>query len=183
MIVLLCDKWNASDYAENSSVQQAWARELIAKLELNGKEALLDIGCGDGKVTAEIARVLTEGTVIGVDSSKEMVQLAKRNFPPTSYPNLSFVQQDAQYLNFKEQFDVIFSNAALHWVLDHRPVLTGIYQALKPEGKVFVQMGGKGNAEQLIALVEQILQQSEWQKYFQHRINTKRYGLYQSECF
>ncbi len=124
-------QWNASDYAKNSSAQQAWARELITKLELNGKEALLDIGCGDGKVTAEIAQVLTEGTVIGVDSSKEMVQLAKQNFPPKSWPNLSFDQQDAQHLNFKEQFDVIFSNAALHWVLDHTPVLIGIYQALK----------------------------------------------------
>ncbi len=172
-------QWNASDYAENSSVQQAWARELIAKLELNGKEALLDIGCGDGKVTAEIAQVLTEGTVIGVDSSKEMVQLAKQNFPPTSYLNLSFEQQDAQYLNFKEQFDVIFSNATLHWVLDHRPVLIGIYQALKPEGKVFVQMGGKGNAEQLIALVEQILQESEWQKYFKDFLFP--YGFYSPE--
>ncbi|PIE55942.1 MAG: SAM-dependent methyltransferase [Desulfobulbus propionicus] len=172
-------QWNAADYAKNSSVQQAWARELIAKLELSGKEALLDIGCGDGKITAEIAQVLTEGSVIGVDSSKEMVQLAKQNFPPTSYSNLSFDQVDAQHLNFKEQFDVIFSNAALHWVLDHKPILFGIYQALKPEGKVLVQMGGKGNAQQLIAFVEQILKESEWKKYFKDFLFP--YGFYSPE--
>ncbi len=172
-------QWNASDYAKNSSVQQAWARELIARLGLNGNETLLDIGCGDGKVTAEIAQILPEGTVVGVDSSKEMIQLAKQNFPRTTHPNLSFAQQDAQHLNFKGQFDIVFSNAALHWILDHRPVLAGIYQALKPKGRVLVQMGGKGNARQLIDFVEQVLQESEWQKYFADFLFP--YGFYSPE--
>lgn len=168
--------WNASDYAKNSRVQQVWARELLAKLELNGRESLLDIGCGDGKVSAEIAQILADGAVTGVDSSEEMIRLAKQNFPPAAHPNLSFQQQDARSLNFRDQFEVVFSNAALHWVVDHEPVLAGIYQALKPGGRALVQMGGKGNAAQLIDIVEQILQEPDWRGCFEGFIFP--YGFY-----
>ena len=61
-------KWNAAAYAANSSVQQSWARELIAKLKLRGDEHVLDMGCGDGKVTAEIARAVPRGQVLGLDA-------------------------------------------------------------------------------------------------------------------
>ncbi len=88
--------WNAADYAKHSTAQQGWARELIVKLELIGNEALLDIGCGDGKVTAEIAKSLTNGTVVGVDSSRDMIDLARRQFPPAAHPNLVFAQQAAR---------------------------------------------------------------------------------------
>ena len=53
--------WNAADYAANSAAQQIWARELIAQLHLRGGEHILDVGCGDGKVTADLARVVPEG--------------------------------------------------------------------------------------------------------------------------
>src|SRR6266702_3195792 len=66
-------KWNAADYAANSAVQQTWARELIARLNLRGDEHILDIGCGDGKVTAEIARALPRGSVTGADASPHWV--------------------------------------------------------------------------------------------------------------
>ncbi len=172
-------KWDASDYAKNSAVQQTWGKELILKLKLNGKEDVLDIGCGDGKITAEIAQSLKNGTVVGLDSSEEMLTLAKQNFPPTSYPNLSFIRQDVRNLNFNEKFDIIFSNAALHWVIDHKPVLSGIYKALKKEGKVVVQMGGKGNAEQVIKTMNQILKESKWGKYFKDF--SFPYGFYAPE--
>ncbi len=63
--------WDAEDYASNSAVQFAWARELLDKLELRGDEGLLDIGCGDGKVSAAIGARLPAGSVHGVDSSAE----------------------------------------------------------------------------------------------------------------
>ena len=74
-------KWDALDYAKSSSAQQQWARELIGKLQLKGDETLLDIGCGDGKVTAEIAACLPMGSVLGVDSSAEMIALAQSQYP------------------------------------------------------------------------------------------------------
>jgi trans-aconitate methyltransferase len=73
-------KWNAADYAANSVVQQSWARELIAKLDLRGDEHVLDVGCGDGKVTAEIAQTVPRGSVIGVDASPQMIEFAQKTF-------------------------------------------------------------------------------------------------------
>lgn len=161
-------QWDASDYANHSSVQQKWARELISKLNLMGNESLLDVGCGDGKVTAEVASYLKDGIVVGIDNSEEMIVLANDKFPSHAYPNLSFQRQDARELPFCQEFNVIFSNAVLHWVLDHGPVLKGIYQALKPNGRVVVQMGGKGNASQVVNVVNKIMRHDEWQGFFEN---------------
>ncbi|HEX2623263.1 MAG TPA: methyltransferase domain-containing protein, partial [Phototrophicaceae bacterium] len=69
-------QWNPQDYAKNSGAQLGWARELITKLNLKGDEALLDVGCGDGKITAELARAVPDGFVLGVDSSPDFVAYA-----------------------------------------------------------------------------------------------------------
>ena len=172
-------QWDACDYANHSSAQRKWAKELISMLDLKGNEFLLDIGCGDGKVTAEIASYLRAGFVMGIDNSEEMISLAKKKFPSNVYPNLSFFNQDARNLKFYQKFDVVFSNAALHWVLDHRPVLKGIYRSLKPFGRVVVQMGGKGNASQVIEVVNEIMKKVEWKAYFEKF--SFPYGFYAPE--
>jgi trans-aconitate 2-methyltransferase len=84
------------------------ARELIAKLDLLGFERVIDIGCGDGKVTAAIASTMPNGTVTGIDSSPEMIGFAQQHFPKTCHPNLTFIRMDARYLTFSEEFDIIF---------------------------------------------------------------------------
>jgi len=150
----------------HSQAQQKWARELISKLSLDGTENVLDIGCGDGKVTAELAHLLPKGAVIGVDNSSSMLALATEQYPASQYPNLSFILMDAAHLSFQGQFDVAFSNAALHWVKNHKPVLQGIYKGLKPNGKVLLQMGGKGNAEYILAVLNDLMQREEWKSYF-----------------
>ena len=139
-------KWNAADYAANSTVQQSWARELIAKLHLRGDEHLLDVGCGDGKVTAEIARAVPRGSVTGIDASAEMIAFAKKTFPQKGLPNLEFHVMDAREIELNKQFDLVFSNAALHWVDDHQRFLQGASAVLKPGGRLVVSCGGKGNA-------------------------------------
>ena len=123
--------WNAQDYAKNSSNQFQWAKELIPKLKLKGNEALLDIGCGDGKITAELAQLLPEGWAVGVDSSEKMIQLAQISFPTKDYPNLTFQVMDARKLTFQSEFDIVFSNAALHWIVDQKAVLEGVQRSLK----------------------------------------------------
>lgn len=158
--------WNASDYARSSSAQQVWARELVAKLQLQGGERLLDVGCGDGKVTAEIAAALPFGSVLGTDYSPEMIALAQSLYPESTHANLRFQQVDATALNFDNEFDVVFSNAALHWVLNHRPVLAGIARSLKPGGKILLQMGGRGNAAPVIAAMDEVCARPEWREAF-----------------
>ena len=92
--------WNAADYAANSAVQQTWARELIAQLHLRGDERVLDVGCGDGKVTAELARAVPKGSVTGIDASPEMIRFARKTFSPGKLPNLEFQVMDAREISF-----------------------------------------------------------------------------------
>jgi trans-aconitate 2-methyltransferase len=159
--------WDAKDYAKNSTNQFQWAQELIPKLELQDNETLLDIGCGDGKITAELAKALPKGKVVGIDSSEQMIKLAKNAFPAQDYANLSFQVMDARKLSFKEEFDRVFSNAALHWIVDQKPVLEGIARSLKPKGFALLQMGGKGNAKDMLAVLEAMLQEDKWRRYFE----------------
>lgn len=159
-------KWDAGDYNRNSSSQQKWARELIGKLQLCGNERILDIGCGDGKISAEIAACVPQGSVVGLDISEEMIGYARYNFPSEIYYNLEFVLGDASKLNYLQEFDVIFSNATLHWVIDHVPVLEGMVHSLKPSGKALLQMGGKGNAAGILALANHKCVNSKWSTYF-----------------
>lgn len=160
------NQWNADDYAKNSSAQLQWAKELIEKLSLLGNETLLDIGCGDGKITAEFASILKNGSVLGIDSSKTMVELARKTFPAVEYPNLEFKAMDATAINLNHSFDVVFSNAVLHWITDHVLVLKGVRNHLKPHGKLLFQMGGKGNAKELLLIIEEIITAPDWKEYF-----------------
>jgi len=169
-------KWDVRDYSRSSSEQQKWARELLEKLKLSGNEQVLDIGSGDGKVTAEIASLLVHGSIVGIDSSEDMVRFARDNFPRDKFPNLSFEIMDARKLSFDEDFDVVFSNATLHWVIDHKPVLMGIRRSLKPQGRILLQMGGKGNAEEVLKVMEDVIKREKWRKYFTNF--TFPYGFY-----
>src|SRR6266487_82505 len=93
---MITHKWNPEEYAKSSEAQLAWARELIARLKLRGDESVLDVGSGDGKVTAEIAAALPRGRVVGLDSSPQMVQFARAHYAAKRWPNLEFVRMDAQ---------------------------------------------------------------------------------------
>lgn len=158
--------WNAKDYQKNSKAQQQWARELIANLNLNGVEDILDLGCGDGKVTAEIARLVNDGSVVGIDNSRQMLDLAQEHYPQDLYPNLSFQLMDASDLSFEQCFDLVVSNAVLHWLKDHQPVIEGLYRSLRVGGKILLRMGGKGDAEGIVSVIDAVKNSSEWAQYF-----------------
>ena len=146
-------QWNPNDYHQHSSQQQKWARDILDKLALTGHEQILDIGCGDGKITAEVARCVPNGLAVGLDSSAEMIEFARQSFPADTLPRLRFEQGDARQLEFVEQFDGVISFACLHWILDHRPVLAGIHRALRPSGRLLLQFGGQGNAAEMVQVI------------------------------
>jgi trans-aconitate 2-methyltransferase len=162
----LCE-WNAAAYAANSSVQQSWARELIGQLQLRGDERVLDVGCGDGKVTAEIARAVPRGRVLGIDASPEMIAFAKKAFPASRNSNLAFEVRDARTTaTLAERFDLVFSNAALHWVDDHEAFLKGAAAVLEPGGRLVVSCGGKGNAHDVFLALRPEMRLERWRKFF-----------------
>lgn len=159
-------KWDAEEYHKNSSEQLKWAKELILKLQLKGSERVLDIGCGDGKVTAEIAKLLPNGSVLGVDNSEEQILFARKSFPSDRFPNVAFQVMDVRNMSFDREFDVVFSNATLHWVIDHLPVLKGIKKSLKPSGRILLQMGGRGNAAKILEILEKMMKSRKWSGCF-----------------
>jgi len=159
-------KWNPADYAANSAVQQTWARELIARLKLRGDEHILDVGCGDGKITAEIAHAVPRGLATGVDASQEMIEFAQKAFPPGKKPNLEFRVVDARKIKYARRFDFVFSNAALHWVDDHQAILRGMAAVLKPGGRLIVSCGGKGNAQNVFVALRPEMRLKRWREFF-----------------
>ena len=158
--------WNPRAYALNSAAQLTWARELIARLDLRGHERILDVGCGDGKITAEIAHALPRGEIVGVDASAEMLRFARRSFPQTRIANLKFRIMDARRLHFEQPFDIVFSNAALHWVDDHPAFLRGAASCLKPGGRLLVSCGGKGNAHDVFVVLRATMRLKRWRGFF-----------------
>jgi trans-aconitate 2-methyltransferase len=102
-------------------------------------ERVLDISCGDGRITAEIARRLGSGSVLGIEPSTRMIDFAKAHFADHTYPNLAFAVGDATALPFRREFDLVVSFNALHWVRDQNAALRGIREALKPTGRAFLE--------------------------------------------
>jgi trans-aconitate methyltransferase len=157
-------RWDPDDYMRSSSAQFNWAMTLIAELDLKGKESILDIGCGDGRITAALAEMVPKGQVIGVDLSPEMIRHAAKRH--SGVPNLRFQVADASHLHFEEKFDLVVSFACLHWVKDHLPVLRGVRASLVPGGHFLMQCGGKGNAARILDLTGEIIASPPWQEYF-----------------
>ena len=160
-------KWNPEEYAKHSSAQLAWARELIARLKLGGDETVLDIGSGDGKVTAEIAASVPHGRVVGIDGSPEMVKFAHAHFDDQRFPNLEFACMDARRIELNRCFDIVFSNATLHWIEDHPAVLKGLSRVMRRGGRLIISCGGRGNAVEILEAVGVVTAKEHWRKYFQ----------------
>lgn len=88
--LLVMHRWDPKAYEKSSSAQQRWAQELLSKISILGDERILDIGCGDGKITAEIASIVPSGSVTGIDNFLEMLSFARERFPPSDRPRLDF---------------------------------------------------------------------------------------------
>ncbi len=172
-------EWNAADYARHSRLQNRWGMGVIEGLALRGGETVLDLGCGDGRLTAQLARRVPQGRVVGADLSESMLALARKQFPPAVCPNLSFVRMDFSSLALPANFDVVFSNAALHWVRDHRPVLAGVARCLRPGGRLLAQMGGRGNAAGVFKALQPVMKADAWRAYFENF--SFRYGFHSPE--
>ncbi|MDD1757929.1 MAG: class I SAM-dependent methyltransferase [Methanotrichaceae archaeon] len=149
------------------SAQYIWAMALISELHFQGDEQVLDIGCGNGKITSKIASLVPAGMVLGIDLSQDMINFAKSTYTQKCCQNLSFEHGDARYLDFSEEFDLIVSFACLHWVRDHLTVLERVRRSLKPGGRLLFQCGGKGNAADILKATEDLTRSNRYIGYFQ----------------
>ncbi len=122
-------EWDAAEYSRRSSLQEAMAQEVIALLDLKNAGRILDVGCGDGKITAQIASRCPRGSVVGIDPSREMIGFAESHFGPATLPNLRFEVADARCLPFQNEFDLVVSFNALHWIPEKDAALSSIHDS------------------------------------------------------
>lgn len=136
-------RWNAGDYARNAGFVPALGAPVLGLLNPRGGERILDLGCGDGVLTARIGAA--GATVIGVDASPDMVAAARARRLDARVLDGTDAAGWAALLAGEAPFDAVFSNAALHWMLDPGAVAAGVFAALKAGGRFVGEMGGVGN--------------------------------------
>lgn len=137
-------------YEARHSFVFKFGEELVNLLDPQPGERILDLGCGPGQLTAKIAERGAE--VIGLDASPEMIGQARQN-----YPKLRFVLEDAARMNFAGHFDAVFSNAALHWMLNASAVAESIARALRNGGRLVAELGGNGNVLHIESAIATVL--------------------------
>jgi trans-aconitate 2-methyltransferase len=159
-------EWNASEYARISALQAAMAEEVLSLLDLKGTERVLDVGCGNGKTTAEIAARLPHGSVVGVDASARMVAFAAEHGDGAQYANLQFSVADARHLPFGPAFDLIVSFNALHWIPEQELALRSIRRAIKPDGLARLRLVPKGERKSLEDVLEETCRSPRWSGHY-----------------
>ena len=142
--------WDATLYDDKHAYVYGYGREVVDMLDPKPGERILDLGCGTGHLTHEIA---TRGAeVFGVDSSAEMIAQAR-----AKYPALTFELANACTMKFDVPFDAVFPNAALHWIHEAEQAVARIAAALKPGGRFVAEFGGKGNVAAIQAGIRHAL--------------------------
>ena len=149
-MVNIASRWSAADYAKNAAFVPALGDAVLQLLAPQPGELILDIGCGDGALTARIAEA--GARVIGLDSSPEMIEAARAR-------GIDAFVADAETMDVERfgQFDAVFSNAALHWMLDPDAVAGSVFKALRDGGRFVGEMGGAGNLATLRQGVRDVL--------------------------
>jgi len=131
-------EWNANLYDAKHDFVWKYGADVVSLLDPRPGERILDLGCGTGHLTSQIAE--SGAKVLGVDRSAEMVAAAR-----LAYPNLKFEISDATNLTFHDEFDAVFSNATLHWIHEPERVLQGVWRALRTGGRFVAELGGRKN--------------------------------------
>jgi SAM-dependent methyltransferase len=142
--------WDAEQYEGKHSYVWRLGAGVVELLAPRPGERILDVGCGTGQLTAEIAKQGAQ--VVGLDSSATMIGQARQN-----YPGLAFVLGDATNFRFEEPFDAVFSNAALHWIKQADAAGESIARALKPGGRFVAEFGGNGNTGSILSALRAAL--------------------------
>jgi trans-aconitate 2-methyltransferase len=145
-------QWDPALYDQKHAFVTAYGQDLLALLNPLAGELILDLGCGTGHLTAQIAQ--TGARVIGLDNAPQMIATAR-----AQYPHIEFTLADASDYALPHQFDAVFSNAALHWVTRAEAAVVCLARVLKPGGRFVAEFGGKGNVQRITDAVTQTLRE------------------------
>jgi trans-aconitate 2-methyltransferase len=142
------------------------AAEVLSLLDIQDANHILDLGCGNGKITAEIAARIPDGSVVGVDASADMIIFARDHYASGS-SRLRFEVCDIRRIDFREEFDLVVSFNALHWIPEQDRALRAIHAALQPSGRAQLRLVPKGGRQSLEDVLEETRKSEKWKRYFQ----------------
>ena len=152
------NQWNVELYRKHSYVWQ-YGSKLLEMLDPKPGEDILDLGCGTGELTAEIAA--TGARVVGLDAAESAIAQCRQK-----YPQIEFVVANGADFSLESSFDAVFSNAALHWIHPPAAAVNCIYRALKPGGRLVAEFGGKGNVNRIIEAIEMTIARSIKKRWY-----------------
>jgi trans-aconitate 2-methyltransferase len=175
--------WDAERYHQLSNPQLGWGRRVLERLAPSPGERILDLGCGTGRLTMELASVIGHGFIVAVDRSDAMIREAAAQLQPLSDKQVRqrgphrleadavtsaahFVRADGTQLPFVDAFDAVLSTATFHWIRDHNALFASIYRALVPGGRLVAQCGGGPNLKSLIDRANALAQTRKFERYF-----------------
>lgn len=133
--------WQGEEYAAINGLQRELARRSLETIEWRGDERVLDVGCGDGIITAQVADNLPRGSMLGIDVSPAQIAFAEQR---NARPNVAYAVGDATALDFASEFDAVISFNTLHWVHDLESAFRGMRRACRDGARLAVRMVGKG---------------------------------------
>jgi trans-aconitate 2-methyltransferase len=169
--------WYAAEYEALSGPQTCWGANLLGLLErqpLRADDAVIDAGCGTGRVTELLLRYIPDGTMLAVDASEAMVKAASRRFAGDARVRVE--RQDLLRLEAGDPVDLIFSTATFHWIKDHERLFGQLFRALKPGGRLVAQCGGKGNIARVTSAAEEVMREKRFRDYFEGWEDPKEYA-------
>jgi trans-aconitate 2-methyltransferase len=140
--------------------------KVLDRLELRGDERVMDAGCGSGRLTEKLLERLPRGEVVGVDLSYNMLAQAAEHLRCFG-GRIRLVQGDLARLPFQSEFDVVFSTASFHWVLDHEALFSSLARSLKPGGKIEAQCGGGPNLHNVHHRVTALMHSPKYARFFE----------------
>ncbi|WP_103670602.1 trans-aconitate 2-methyltransferase [Pseudanabaena sp. BC1403] len=171
-------KEHIEQYSRLDLVHHEPAMRLLSSLNLKGDETILDICCGDGKLTAAISLLVPNGSVVGIDISEEIINFATSKFPRSVYSNLDFEIGDAKKMDFYERFDLVVSFGSLHAITEHETILKRIYTSLKQHGRLAIQFAGKAKPNDFQSLIITLLKSEKWKSQLTEEVT---YSFYEIE--
>jgi trans-aconitate 2-methyltransferase len=161
-------EWDAAEYEAISAPQTGWGASFLEvflrRRGLRGDEAVVDAGCGTGRVTELLLRHLPGGSMLAVDASETMVEAARRRFAGDWRVRVEW--EDILRLEVVEPVDMIFSTAVFHWIKDHERLFVRLARILKPGGQLVAQCGGMGNVARTLMVTEQVMSEDRFGLFF-----------------
>ncbi|MCH9626260.1 MAG: Trans-aconitate 2-methyltransferase [Chlamydiales bacterium] len=153
------DKLDGTCYHNHSDQQENWALALLENYPIAPNASVLDIGCGDGKISLYISQKVPDGKVLGIDPSPSMIEFAKKEYD--SSKNLEFMLGSAEEVDFQDAFDLIVSFSTFHWVQDQKKAFKNILKALKKNGSLLI-IAGTSIASPMIQAFQELYASKRW---------------------